>query len=148
MQYETMGKPIEILLVEDNAADADLTESVMKSAKVRNNMSVVTDGEAAISFLRRLGDHHAAPRPDLILLDLNLPKKNGQEVLAELQSDDDLKHIPVVILTTSQDEHDVMKSYQLGANCFVTKPVGLAEFRDVVRSIDDFWFTVVKLPSP
>src|SRR4051794_28214029 len=132
-------KPIEILLVEDSPADVDLTREALEDAKVHNNLNVVNDGVEALAFLRREGVHAAAPRPDLILLDLNLPKKDGREVLAEIKADPILRRIPVVILTTSQAEQDILKSYDLHANCYISKPVDLDAFVDVVRSIEGFW---------
>ncbi len=141
------GRPVEILLVEDNPDDVVLTEEALKIGKVWNNLSAVKDGVEAMDFLRRRGEYAAAPHPDLILLDLNLPRKDGREVLAEIKQDEQLKHIPVVVLTTSQAEEDIVKSYQLHANCYVTKPVDLDEFIKIVQSIEDFWFTVVKLPQ-
>ena len=140
-------QPIEILLVEDNAADVRLTQEALKEGKVRNNLTVARDGEEALEILRRIGSHGGAARPDLILLDLNLPRKDGREVLATLKADPSLKHIPVVVLTTSSAEVDILKSYQLHANCYITKPVDLEQFVSVVRSIDEFWLTVVKLPQ-
>jgi len=139
-------QPIEILLVEDNPGDVRLTLEVMKDARVRNHMSMVKDGVEALAFLRREGDYADAPRPDLILLDLNLPKKDGREVLAEIKSDPTLRRIPVVVLTVSKDEEDILKSYDLYANCYVTKPINMEQFIAVVRSIEDFWLTIVKLP--
>ena len=136
------GRPIEILLVEDNPGDARLTIEALADAKVRNNIHVAPDGVAALEYLRASD----GSRPDLILLDLNLPKKDGREVLAEIKSDPLLQQIPIVILTTSSAEEDVLKSYSLHANCYVTKPVGLAQFMDVVRSVEGFWLTVVQLP--
>jgi chemotaxis family two-component system response regulator Rcp1 len=140
-------KPIEILLVEDNAADVRLTEEALKEGKVRNNLHVARDGMEALEFLRRQGPHKSATRPDLILLDLNLPRRDGREVLAEIKDDDELKTIPVVVLTTSSAEADILKSYKLHANCYITKPVDLEQFVQVVKSIDDFWLTVVRLPT-
>ncbi|MBF0509815.1 MAG: response regulator [Deltaproteobacteria bacterium] len=140
-------KPLEILLVEDDPADVDLTQEALDSSKIKVNLHVVNDGVAAMDFLRGQGRFATAPFPDLILLDLNMPKKDGREVLAEIKADDKLKLIPVVVLTTSQAEEDILKSYDLGANCYISKPVGLTEFSRVVRSIEDFWFTVVKLPA-
>lgn len=137
---------IEILLVEDNPADVRLTREALKEAKVRNQLHVVEDGVAAMEFLNRQGEYADAPRPDLILLDLNLPKKDGREVLEEIKQDDALKRIPVVVLTTSQAEEDIVKTYNLHANCYVTKPVDLDQFITIVRSIEDFWLTIVKLP--
>ena len=141
------GRPVEILLVEDNPGDVRLTQEALKDAKVRNNMYVATDGEGALAFLHREGEHADAPRPDLILLDLNLPKKNGREVLSEIKSDPELMRIPVVILTTSRAEGDILKAYDLNANCYITKPVDLDQFIKVVKSIEDFWLTIVKLPG-
>jgi len=141
------GKPIDILLVEDNPGDVRLTQEALKEAKVRNDLHVVYDGVEAIAFLRKQGVYTDAPRPDMILLDLNLPKKSGHEVLTEIKSDDDLKRIPVVVLTVSKDEEDIVKSYNLHANCFINKPVDLNQFLNVVKSIEDFWLTVVKLPN-
>lgn len=141
------GRPIEILLVEDSPGDVRLTREAFNDARIANNLHVAADGEAALDFLLRRGGHEQAPRPDLILLDLNLPKKDGREVLAEIKDSASLKHIPVVVLTTSQAERDIVESYQLHANCFVTKPVDFAQFIGVVRSIQDFWFTIVKLPE-
>lgn len=138
---------VEILMVEDNPADVRLTREAFKDAKVLNNMSVVGDGEEALLFLRRKGNYSDAPRPDLILLDLNLPKKDGREVLAEIKSDPVLKRIPVVVLTTSEDEKDVLKAYDLHVNAYITKPVNLDQFMKVVEAVEDFWLTVVKLPE-
>lgn len=138
--------PINILLVEDNAGDADLAREALDSNKFSNNLEVVEDGEKAMAFLRREGSYADMPRPDLILLDLNLPKKDGRQVLAEIKSDHDLKRIPVVVLTTSQAEEDVIKSYDLHANCYITKPIDLNQFLRVVRSIEDFWLSIVVLP--
>jgi two-component system, chemotaxis family, response regulator Rcp1 len=146
MNTDRRGRPIEVLLVEDNPGDVRLTVEVLKEGKVRNSLSVVADGVEALEFLRRRGRFAAAPRPDLILLDLNLPKKDGREVLQEIKADDDLKVIPVVVLTTSQAEQDIVRTYLLHANCFITKPVDLDQFIAVVRSIEDFWLTIVKLP--
>ena len=143
---EAVKADIEILLVEDNPADVRLTREALKEAKVRNQLHVVEDGVAAMTFLKREGDFADAPRPDLILLDLNLPKKDGREVLEEIKQDDSLKRIPVVVLTTSQAEEDIVKTYNLHANCYVTKPVDLDQFITIVRSIEDFWLTIVKLP--
>lgn len=138
--------PIDILLVEDNPADVRLTREAMRDAKVRNNLHVTQDGVEALAFLRRLGKYGQAPRPDLILLDLNLPKKGGREVLEEIKQDRLLMAIPVVILTTSQAEQDVLESYRLRANAYVTKPVDLEQFLKVVQSIEQFWLEIVKLP--
>jgi len=139
-------KPIEILLVEDNEADVRLTREALKENKVANELHVVGDGEEAIAFLRQQGKYAEEPRPDLILLDLNLPKKDGREVLAEIKADDDLKRIPVVVLSISKAEEDILKTYNLHANCFITKPIDLEQFVIVVQSIEDFWLSVVKLP--
>ena len=139
-------QPVEILLVEDNPGDVRLTVEVLKDARVRNNMHMVNDGAAALAFLRRQGEYADAPRPGLILLDLNLPKKDGREVLAEIKTDPNLRRIPVVVLTVSKDEVDILKSYDLHANCYITKPINLEQFITVVRSIEDFWLTIVKLP--
>jgi len=141
-----MMKPIEILLVEDNPGDADLAREALESSKVRNVLHVVPDGEAALKFLRRQHGYANAPRPDLVLLDLNLPRMDGREVLAVIKADRDLACIPVVILTTSRDEEDILKSYNLHANCYITKPIDLAQFCKVVLSIEQFWFTIVTLP--
>jgi two-component system response regulator len=139
-------RPIEILLVEDNPGDADLAREALEGSKLHNALHVVGDGVEAMDFLWRKGKRADAPRPDLILLDLNLPRKDGREVLAEIKSDADLKRIPVVILTTSKDEEDILKSYNLHANCYITKPIDLSQFLKVVKSIEDFWLTIVKLP--
>ena len=142
---DTVPVPIEILLVEDNPGDARLTREALRDAKVRNNLHVVPDGVEALAFLHRQGKHAAVPKPDLILLDLNLPKKDGREVLEEIKQNDDFRHIPIVILTTSQAEKDIIESYRLRANAFVTKPVDLEQFLKVVRSIEHFWLEIVKL---
>jgi len=139
-------KLIKILLVEDNPGDADLAREALEASKLHNDLHVVGDGEAAMAFLRREGKYAAAPRPDLVLLDLNLPKKDGREVLAEIKSDEHLKRIPVVILTTSKAEEDILRTYSLHANCFITKPIDLTQFIKVVQAIEEFWFTIVKLP--
>ena len=141
------AKPIDILLVEDNPGDADLAKESLAASKVSNMLYVVGDGMDAMAFLRRQGKYAHVPRPDLVLLDLNLPKKDGREVLAEIKGDEDLKRIPVVILTTSRDEEDVLKSYNLHANCFITKPIDLDQFIKVVQAIEDFWLTIVVLPN-
>jgi len=147
MAARRVGAPVEILLVEDNPADVRLTQEALKEGKVYNNLHWAKDGVEALEFLRRQGRHAKAPRPDIILLDLNLPKKDGREVLQDIKNDDKLKRIPVVILTTSKAEEDVLKSYNLHANCYVTKPVDLEQFILVVKSIDMFWLTVVTLPN-
>ena len=141
------SKPIEILLIEDNAGDARLAKEALRDAKVANNLNWVPDGVEAMAYLRREGQYGKAPRPDLILLDLNLPRKDGREVLSAIKADDKLKRIPVVILTTSQAEEDILKAYHLNANCYISKPVDLDQFIKVVRTIEDFWLTIVKLPA-
>ena len=146
MTSKTSIKPIEILLVEDNEADVRLTREGLKESKVHSRLSVVEDGTEAMAFMNREGKYADAPRPDLILLDLNLPKKNGTEVLAEIKEHSDFKRIPVVVMTISKAEEDILKSYNLHANCYITKPVDLKQFMQVVKQIDDFWFTIVKLP--
>jgi len=138
--------PIEILLVDDNPGDVDLARNALENSKIRNILHAVSNGEEAMAFLRCQGEYANASRPDLVLLDLNLPRKDGREVLAEIKSDDDLKRIPVVIMTSSRDEEDILKSYNLHANCYITKPMDLNQFIKVVKSIEDFWFTIVKLP--
>jgi CheY-like chemotaxis protein len=140
-------KPIELLLVEDSEPDVRLTQEALREAKVKNRLWVVDDGVEALDFLRRQGPYADAPRPDLILLDLNLPRKDGRQVLEEIKNDSSLKLIPVVILTTSKSEEDVLRAYQLHANCYITKPVDFNRFMEVVRSIEDFWLTVVRLPD-
>jgi len=140
------GRPIEILLVEDNPGDVRLTIEGLNEGKVRNNMHVAKDGVEALAFMRREAQYATAVRPDLILLDLNLPRKDGREVLADIKADPNLKTIPVVVLTTSRAEQDVLHSYELQANCYITKPVDLEQFIHVVKSIEDFWLTVVTLP--
>lgn len=147
MNINPLGRPADFLLVEDNPGDVRLTQEALKSHKVQNNLHVAIDGEEAMAFLHRQGKYANAPRPDIILLDLNLPKKDGREVLAEIKSDPNLKTIPVVIITSSEAEQDVIKSYNLNANCYVTKPVNLDQFIKVVQSVNDFWLTIVKLPS-
>jgi len=142
-----MTRPIEVLLVEDNPGDVRLTREALKEGKVSNNLHVAPDGVEALAFLRREGNYADAVRPDLILLDLNLPRKGGREVLEEIKGDPALRHIPVVILTSSSAEQDIARAYDLHANCYISKPVDLDQFITVVRSIEDFWFTVVKLPS-
>ena len=143
----TDATPIEVLLVEDSPGDVRLTQEAFKDAKVHINLNVVSDGAEAMEFLNREGKHAHAPRPDLILLDLNLPKKDGREVLEEVKESPTLMSIPVVILTTSASDADILRSYRLHANCYITKPVSLDAFLEVVKSIDDFWLTVVRLPS-
>jgi two-component system, chemotaxis family, response regulator Rcp1 len=138
---------IEILLIEDNPGDVRLIRESLKDGKVCNNLTVVSDGEEALSLLYKEGQYENYPCPDLILLDLNLPRKDGREILAEIKSDPLLKHIPVVIITSSEAEQDIIKAYNLQANCYITKPVDLTQFIYVVRSIEDFWLTIVKLPK-
>ena len=140
-------KMVDILLVEDNPGDADLARETLKVSKIKNNLHVVSDGEKAMDFLRKKGKYADAPRPDIVLLDLNLPRKDGREVLAEIKQDDDLKRIPVVILTSSKADEDVVKSYNLHANCYITKPLDFSQFTRVVQSIENFWLTIVKLPN-
>jgi CheY-like chemotaxis protein len=140
--------PIQVLLVEDNLGDVRLTQEALRDAKVRNNLHVVADGVEAMAFLRREGRYAGVPRPDLVLLDLNLPKKGGLEVLEEIKTDPHLQHIPVVILTTSQAEQDIVQSYRHRANAYVTKPVDLEQFLKVVGSIEQFWLEIVKLSHP
>ena len=146
-ERHNVASPVEILLVEDNPGDVRLTKEALKEGKVYNNLHWAKDGVEAMEFLRQEGKNAKAPRPDIILLDLNLPKKDGREVLASIKSDSRFKHIPVVILTTSEAEEDVLKSYELHANCYVTKPVDLDQFIGVIRNIEDFWLTVVTLPK-
>ena len=147
MNMTTAAKQVDILLVEDNPGDAELARGSLAASKVRNTLYVVGAGEEAMAFLRRKGKHAHVPRPDLVLLDLSLPKKDGREVLSEIKADADLKRIPVVVLTTSRDEEDVLKSYNLHANCYITKPIDLHQFIKVVQAIEDFWLTIVKLPD-
>jgi chemotaxis family two-component system response regulator Rcp1 len=137
----------EILLVEDNPGDAKLALEALKVGRLRYEVHVVEDGEQAISFLRREGEYADAPRPDIILLDFNLPKKDGRQVLAEIKEDENLKHIPVVIFTVSKAEDDVLRAYDLRANCYITKPLDIEELFKIIRSIEDFWLTIVKLPA-
>jgi two-component system, chemotaxis family, response regulator Rcp1 len=140
------GRPIHILLVEDNAGDVRLTREALKEGKVGNSLTVAPDGVEALAILRQEGRYAGEARPDLILLDLNLPKKDGREVLAEIKDNPALKRIPVVVLTTSKAEEDIVRTYDLHANCYITKPVDFDKFVSVVRSIDDFWLSVVRLP--
>ena len=141
------GEPIKILLVEDNLGDVRLTIEAFKEGKVSNEISIVHDGVEALAFLRQDGQYAGAPRPDIVLLDLKLPKKDGYEVLAEIKQDPDLKRIPVVILSSSEAERDILETYYQHANCYITKPVDLERFITVVKSIENFWFNVVKLPA-
>ena len=144
---ETRGRPVKILLVEDSETDIDLFRETMEESKIWNELSVVKDGVEAIEFLRREGPYGDAMVPDIILLDLNMPRMSGQEVLAAIKEDPALKHIPVVVLTSSKAESDIVKSYRLHANCYVTKPLGLDQFSEIVHAIENFWFSVVKLPG-
>jgi len=146
MTGQELLRPIEILLVEDNPGDVELARVALQMSKIHNTLNVAEDGEAAMAYLRCQGEYVEAGRPDLILLDLNLPRKDGREVLAEIKGDPGLRRIPVVILTTSKAEEDVLKSYDLHANCYITKPIDLSQFMKVVKSIEDFWFTIVVLP--
>jgi two-component system, chemotaxis family, response regulator Rcp1 len=141
------SRPVDILLVEDNPGDVRLTIEALKDGKVRNRLNVAVDGVEALAFLRREGKYANAPRPDVILLDLNLPRKDGREVLAEIKEDEELRRIPVVVLTTSSSEQDILRTYSLHANCYITKPVDLDQFIEVVKGIEDFWLTIVKLPT-
>ncbi|MBC1241000.1 response regulator [Nostoc linckia z18] len=138
--------PIEVLLVEDNPGDAQLTRIALEDSKISIHLNVVEDGVEAMAFLRKQGKYVEAAHPDIVLLDLNLPKKDGREVLAEIKVDDNLKRIPVVVLTTSQAEEDILKAYNLSANCYITKPVDFDQFVKIVKSIENFWFAIVKLP--
>lgn len=140
-------RAIELLLVEDSEPDVRLTQEALREAKVKNRLWVVEDGVVALEFLNQRGRFADAPRPDLILLDLNLPRKDGRQVLQEIKADPSLRRIPVVILTTSKNEEDVLRAYDLHANCYITKPVDFNRFMDVVKSIEDFWLTVVRLPD-
>lgn len=144
---EKLFKPISVLLVEDDPGDVELTTELLNGSKLKLNLNVVEDGEKAMKYLRKEEEYADKPRPDLILLDLNLPRKNGREVLKEIKSDPQLKRIPVIILTTSQAEQDIIETYDLGASSYVTKPVGLEELKKVVKAIDEFWLTVVRFPS-
>jgi len=147
MNITELGKPIEILLVEDNPGDVRLTLEALREAKVCNRIHTVYDGIEALAFLNREGNYVNVPFPDLILLDLNLPKKDGREVLTSIKAEEKFKRIPVVVLTTSKSEEDIVRSYELQASCYVTKPVDLDQFLEVVKSIGDFWLTIVKLPT-
>jgi len=147
MSVETLARRIDILLVEDNPGDVRLTRELLRESKIHNNLTVIENGEDALLFLRREAKYRKATPPDLILLDLNLPKKNGAEVLASIKNDPKLKRIPVVVLTSSKAEEDIVRSYDLHANCYVSKPVGLEQFATVVKAIDDFWLAIVKLPT-
>ena len=147
MNAGATGKPIEVLLVEDNPGDVELTLEAFNDAKIINHLRVVEDGEEAMAYLRREGRYTDASAPDLVLLDLNLPKKDGREVLQEIKNDENLKRIPVVVLTTSTAEQDILRTYNLHANCYINKPVNFDEFLTIVRAIENFWLTIVKLPQ-
>lgn len=146
MNVMTNAKAVEILLVEDNPGDARLTEEAFKDSRLLNSMHRVSDGVEALAYLRQEGEYAKAARPDIILLDLNMPRKDGREVLAEIKEDPELKSIPVVVLTTSDADTDVIKSYELHANCYITKPVDLEKFMHIVQRIEDFWLAIVRLP--
>lgn len=147
MNGPTNPRVLELLLVEDNPGDVDLTKVALKKCMIANHVAVARDGEEAMAILHRQGEHVGAARPDLVFLDLNMPKKNGMEVLQEIKQDPSLRRIPVVVMTSSKAEEDILRSYDLHANCFVTKPVDLDQFRTVVKSIEDFWFSLVRLPT-
>lgn len=142
----SIGRPIEVLLVEDSPGDVRLTREALKEGKIRNNLSHVPDGVEAMAYLRHEGQYADVPKPDIVLLDLNMPRKDGREVLAEMKADARLKRIPVVVLTTSEAEQDILKTYDLHANCYITKPVDLDQFISIVRSVENFWLQLVKLP--
>ncbi len=142
------GRSIEILMAEDSPGDVVLTRKALENSKLRINLHAVSDGVEAMKFLRREDDYGDVPTPDIVFLDLNMPRKDGREVLTEIKTDATLRHIPVVILTTSDSEQDIEKSYELNANCYITKPVDMDQFVKVVSAIEDFWFTIVKLPRP
>lgn len=147
-RIEEVGRPVEFLLVEDNPGDVRLTQEALKDSKVRNNLNVLGDGLSALAFLRRQSPYENAPRPDIILLDLNLPKMDGRELLSHIKADPKLKRIPVVVITSSEAEQDILRTYDLHVNCYVTKPVDLDQFIKVVQSIETFWLTIVQLPLP
>ena len=144
----TMVQPVEILLVEDNPVDVLMTKEAFCGSRVCNNLHVAEDGEEAMDFLYKRGKHSSAPAPEIILLDLNLPRKDGREVMAEIKGDPSLRHIPVIVLTTSEDEEDIWNSYELHANCFITKPADMEQFTKALEGIGEFWFTLVRLPNP
>ncbi|QSZ41408.1 response regulator [Sulfurimonas aquatica] len=144
---QTNHNAVEILLVEDNPADARLTKEAMNDSKIANNLHIVEDGQEAMDFVRKLGKYSDAPTPDLVLLDLNLPKKDGREVLKEIKEDDNLKMIPVIVLTSSKAEEDIIKMYSLHANSYIQKPLDFEQFSKIVETIENFWFTIVKLPT-
>jgi two-component system, chemotaxis family, response regulator Rcp1 len=143
---DSIIKVVDILVVEDNAGDARLIREVLNDSKILSSLYIAKDGVDAMDFLHRKGKYKTVPKPDLIILDLNLPRKDGREVLAEIKNDGELKQIPIVIMTISQAEEDILKSYNLHANCYITKPIDLNQFIKVVKSIEDFWFSIVKLP--
>ncbi|OGW39849.1 MAG: response regulator [Nitrospirae bacterium GWD2_57_9] len=147
MEAKENGSPVEILMVEDNPGDVLLMEEALREGKLSNNLYIANNGDEAMDFLKKRGKFKDAVRPDLIMLDLNLPRKDGREVLAEVKNDPELKKIPIVIVTTSGSEEDIDKTYSLHANCYVTKPVGVRQFFEVVKNIESFWFSIVKLPS-
>lgn len=147
-RVEEVGRPVEFLLVEDNPGDVRLTKEALKDSKVRNNLNILGDGISALSFLRRESPYENAPRPDIILLDLNLPRMDGRELLSHIKADPKLKRIPVVVITSSEAEQDILRTYDLHVNCYVTKPVDLDQFIKVVQSIETFWLTIVQLPLP
>jgi CheY-like chemotaxis protein len=147
MNATFQSRPVEILLVEDNPGDARLTREALKEGKIRNSLHHALDGVEAMAFLRREGKHAEAPTPDIVLLDLNLPRKDGRQVLSEMKQDARLRSIPVVVLTTSEAEQDIVRTYELHANCYITKPVDLEKFIEIIRAIEDFWLAVVRLPS-
>jgi chemotaxis family two-component system response regulator Rcp1 len=147
MNSSDTGQPVEILLVEDNPGDARLTRDVFLEGKIRNHLNMVDDGVKAMAYLRGMGEYKNSKRPDVVLLDLNLPKKDGREVLAEIKADAKLKHIPVIILTGSHAEEDILKAYNLNVDCYITKPVDLDKFIKALRNIDDFWLSIVKHPA-
>jgi two-component system, chemotaxis family, response regulator Rcp1 len=146
MMHTDFGRPVEILLVEDNLGDVRLTIEALREGKINNNLHVAKDGVEALSFLKHQAGYEDSPVPDLILLDLNLPRKDGRELLLDIKEDADLRRIPVVVLTTSKAEEDIVKSYDLHANCYITKPVDLDKFIEVIRAVENFWLTIVKLP--
>jgi chemotaxis family two-component system response regulator Rcp1 len=147
MNEQKRSTPVEILLVEDNPGDVRLTQEALKESKVTNNLSVAEDGVEALAFLKREGKYADAPRPDLLLLDLNLPKKDGRELLEEIKANENLRRIPVVVLTTSKAEEDILRMYNQHANCYITKPIDFDQFIEVIKSIENFWLTIVKLPT-
>jgi chemotaxis family two-component system response regulator Rcp1 len=147
MNEQKRSTPVEILLVEDNPGDVRLTQEALKESKVTNNLSVAEDGVEALAFLKREGKYADAPHPDLLLLDLNLPKKDGRELLEEIKANENLRRIPVVVLTTSKAEEDILRMYNQHANCYITKPIDFDQFIEVIKSIENFWLTIVKLPT-